>query len=183
MNRLRIPIILVLLVVVIVGGVMLIFRQNTSSSAVEIILPTPSGEKEVYVSGEVQNPGVYFLNESARVDDAIDAAGGFTTEADQSAVNLAGMLRDGAQIHVYKIGESSARININTAEAWLLEALPGIGPSTAEAIIEYRSTNGPFESIDGVKEVKGIGDSTFEKIADKITVHGCDWFTSVWLGC
>lgn len=171
MNRFRIPIILVLLVVIIVGGVMLIIRQNTSSSSVEILLPTPSEEIEVYVSGEVQKPGVYFLHESARMDDAVKAAGGFTPEADQTATNLAGILRDGDQVHVYQTGESSALININTADAWLLEALPGIGPSTAEAIIEYRTANGPFESIDGLKEVKGIGDSTFEKFADKITVY------------
>jgi len=171
MNRFRIPIVLVLLVVIIVGGVMLILRQNTSSCPVEIILPTPSEEIEVYISGEVQSPGVYLLNESARVDDAIEAAGGFTPEADHSAINLAGVLRDGEQVHIYRIGESSALININTADAWLLEALPGIGPSTAEAIIEHRIANGLFKSIDGLKEVKGIGDSTLEKIADKITVH------------
>jgi len=171
MNRFRIPIVLVLLVVIIVGGVMLILRQNTSSCPVEIILPTPSEEIEVYISGEVQSPGVYLLNESARVDDAIEAAGGVTPEADHSAINLAGVLRDGEQVHIYRIGESSALININTADAWLLEALPGIGPSTAEAIIEHRIANGLFKSIDGLKEVKGIGDSTLEKIADKITVH------------
>ena len=150
---------------------MLILRQNTSSCPVEIILPTPSEEIEVYVSGEVQRPGVYVLNESARMDDAIEAAGGFTSEADQSAVNLAGILRDGDQVRVYRIDESSALININTADAWLLEALPGIGPSTAEAIIEHRTANGPFESINDLKEVKGIGASTLEKLAGKITVH------------
>ena len=171
MNRFRVPIILILLVIIIIGGVMLILRQNVSSTPVTIVLPTPSGEIEVYVSGEVLSPGVYVLNESANVKDAINAAGGFTSLSDNSAINLANGLRDGEQVHVCRIGELSALININTADAWLLEALPGIGPSTAEAIIEYRTANGLFESIDDLKEVKGIGDSTFAKFADKITVH------------
>ena len=171
MAKLRIPIILALLAVILAGGITLILKQNTSSYPVEIELPTPSKEIEIYVSGEVKIPGLYTLNETARIADAIEAAGGFTVEADESTVNLASTLRDGDHVYVCKEGESSMRININTADAWLLEALPGIGPATAEAIIEYRTENGPFTTIDGLKSVKGIGDSTFEKLADKITVR------------
>ncbi len=171
MVKLRTPIILALLAVILAGGITLILKQNTSSCPVEIELPTPSEEIGVYVSGEVRNPGMYTLKESARTADAIEAAGGFTTDADESAVNLAGILRDGDQVYACKVGESSMRININTADTWLLEALPGIGPATAEAIIGYRIENGPFVTIDDLKSVKGIGDSALEKIEGKITVR------------
>ncbi|MBM3133245.1 MAG: ComEA family DNA-binding protein, partial [Chloroflexi bacterium] len=126
---------------------------------------------EVHVSGEVQNPGVYVLNEGTRVTDAIESAGGFAADADRSTINLAKVLRDGDQVHVYKTGESSQRININTADAWLLEALPGIGEKTAEKIIAHRTENGPFESVDELKEAGIVGEATFEKIKDMIAVR------------
>ena len=171
MERFRLPLIVILLAAIIAGGVMLVIRQNTSSCPVEIVLPALSEEIKVYVSGEVQRPGNYVLSEGSRIDDAIEAAGGFAPAADRSALNLAGMLRDGARIHVYKTGESTQLININTAPVWLLTALPGIGEATAEAIVEYRSQEGSFDSVDDLKKVKGIGDSTFEKLQDKITVY------------
>ena len=171
MEKLRTPIILALLIAILAGGVVFFLRQNTASYPIEITLPPLSEEIEIHVSGEVQNPGIYTLNEGARVADAIGAAGGFAPDADQSAINLARNLRDGAQVHVPKTGESSQRININTADVWLLDALPGIGETLAERIIEYRIQNGPFESIDDLQKVKGISTSTFEKIKDKITVH------------
>ena len=171
MDKLRTSIMLVLLIAILAGGILLIIRQSSPGYPIEITLPTPSQEIAVYVSGQVQIPGMYVLNEDARVADAIKAAGGFSPDADQSAVNLAGSLRDGAQVHVPREGESSQRININTAEAWLLDALPGIGETIANRITEYRMQNGPFESIADLKKVNGISDSTFEKLKDKITVH------------
>ena len=171
MEKLRTPIIFVLIVAILAGGVIFILRQNTSSGSLEILLPTPSEEIKIHVSGEVHSPGIYFLEDMGRVADAIEAAGGFTSDADQSAVNLARTLRDGAQVHVLKSGETSQLINLNTAEAWLLDALPGIGETTAQRIIEHRTEIGPFESIDDLKKVTGIGESTFEKIEDKITVY------------
>ncbi len=171
MQRLRIPIILILMVAIAAGATFFILKHNTSSHSIEIILPPPSCEIEVYVSGEVKFPGNYILDEGARVTDAIEAAGGFTPEADHSAINMAGALRNEAHVNVYRIGEASQRININTAEAWLLDALPGIGEATAQAIIEYRTENGQFEEIADLKNIKGIGDSTFEKLQDKVTVY------------
>ena len=171
MEKLRLPLMIVLLATALAGGVLLILRQNTSSCPVEIMLPTPSVEVAVYVSGEVQSPGNYILSESSRVADAVEAAGGFVAEADRSAINMARVLRDGDHIHIYKAGESTQLININTAESWLLEALPGIGETTANVILEYRLQEGPFDSIEDLKKVKGIGDSTFEKLRDKITVY------------
>lgn len=171
MKKLRTLIILVLMAAIVGGGVLYLVKRNTSSGSIEIILPTPIYEIEVHVSGEVQSPGTYVLSEGARADDAIEAAGGFTPDADESAINLARTLRDGEQVHVYKAGESSQRININTADAWLLEALPGIGEKTAQKIIAYRTENGPFGSIEELKEAEIVGEATFEKIKDLIAVR------------
>jgi competence protein ComEA len=105
------------------------------------------------------------------VGDAVEAAGGFTSAADCGSVNLAGTLRDGEQVHIYKLGEAPQRININTAEAWLLEALPGIGEALAQKIIDYRTVNGPFQQIEDLMNVDGIGLSVFDKVKDKIAVR------------
>jgi len=111
------------------------------------------------------------LEQGALISDAIDAAGGFTPDADRSAVNLAATLRDGDQVHIYKLGDMPQKIDINTAEVWLLESLPGIGETLAQRIVDYRIAHGYFQSIDDLTEVDGIGAAVFEKIKDKITVH------------
>ncbi|MGB2884196.1 MAG: ComEA family DNA-binding protein, partial [Dehalococcoidia bacterium] len=113
----------------------------------------------------------YTLKDSDHIEDAIEAAGGFTPDADQSALNLAASLRDGDQIHVYKVGDVPQKVNLNTAETLLLEALPGIGEVLAQRIIDYRSENGPFQQIDDLTKVEGIGPATFENLKDKITVR------------
>ncbi|MFP3975681.1 MAG: helix-hairpin-helix domain-containing protein [Dehalococcoidia bacterium] len=171
MEKLRIPIISILLIAALAGGTVFILKQNTASYPIEIDLPEPSQEIEVYVTGSVENPGMYTLTEGDQVADAIEVAGGFTDDADTTAINLARNLRNGDRVDVYRKGESSQRININTADSWLLEALPGIGPATAKEIIDYRFQNGPFQSIEDVKKIKGIGDSTFDQLKDKITVR------------
>jgi len=170
-ERLRLPIIVILLSAIIAGAVIFILRQNTSGTSVEILLPTPSSEITVYISGEVNDPGIHILKEGSRVEDAVAAAGGITSEAEESCLNLARILRDGDQVRVYRTGESAQLINLNTAEAWLLDALPGIGENTAQRIISYREENGPFETTDALKKVKGIGESTFVKLEGMITVH------------
>lgn len=171
MEKLRIPIVSILLIVALAGGIAFVLKQNTASYPIEIELSEPSQEIEVYITGSVQSPGMYTLTEGTHVADAIEAAGGFTSEADKSAINLARKLRDGDKVYAPKQGESSQRININRANSWLLDALPGIGPATAEKIIDYRFQNGPFRSKEDLMKVKGIGDSTFEKLEDKITVR------------
>ncbi len=160
-----------LLIAIAIGASVFIIRQNTSSCPVEIILPTPSTEIEIYISGEIKYPGKYTLSQNSKVIDAIEVAGGYTSEADQLAINGLRTLREDDRVIIYQKGESRQRININTAESWLLDALPGIGEATAEAIIEYRAENGPFETIGELKEIQGIGDSTFTKLENKITVH------------
>jgi competence protein ComEA len=141
----------------------------------------PPTSIEVYVTGAINKPDVYALPIGAIVKDLIAAAGGATVDADLEAINLAQRLTDQAHIHVPHKGEviatptaggavPGAVININTADATQLDTLPGIGPSTAQGIIEFRTSNGPFKKIEDIKNVPRIGDALFEKIKSMITV-------------
>jgi competence protein ComEA len=149
------------------------------------IPPTPTPATiNVYVSGAVNKPDVYALPSAAIVKEAIVAAGGATADADLDRINLATKLADQMQVYVPRTGEAalplastgesapsatSAKININTASVEELDRLPGIGPSIAKAVIDYRTANGPFKQIEDINEVKGIGDALFAKIKDQIT--------------
>ena len=170
-GRYRISVVALLVIAIIVVGAVFLYRYTALPDSREIQISPPSSQITVYVEGEVIQPGMYTLHEGDRVEDAVEAAGGFTSDADRNAVNLAMFLRDGDQIHVYKQGEIPQKVNINTAEAWLLEALPGIGEVLARRIIDYRNENGPFLQIEDLKMVEGIGASTFDRLKDKITVH------------
>lgn len=150
---------------------------------------TPSPLR-VYVTGAVLRPDVYQLAPGGIVKDAIEAAGGATDDADLKRVNLAQELHDQQQVYVPRIGETDApppvtgeepasppgssttgaKINLNTATLEELDILPGIGPAIAQRIIDYREANGPFKSIEEITLVSGIGDTTYEKIKDRITV-------------
>jgi competence protein ComEA len=171
LEKYRAPIIGLLIAVILVGGAVFLYRQTSKPHAEEIVISPPSPEISVYVEGEVANPGIYNLENGDRVADAIEAAGGFTGNADQSSVNLSATLKEGAQIHVYKSGDVPQKVNINTAEIWLLESLPGIGETLAQRIVDYRIAHGYFQSVDDLKQVDGIGAAVFEKIKDKITVR------------
>jgi competence protein ComEA len=147
--------------------------------------PTPTPATiNVYVTGAVKKPDVYALSLNSIVKDAITAAGGATADADLDRINLATRLADQMEVYVPRQGEAEppappngsapdaagAKININTASAEELDKLPGIGPSIAKAIIDYRTKNGSFKQIEDINDVKGIGDALFEKIKDQITV-------------
>lgn len=139
------------------------------------LLPTPTPKSLiVYVTGAVATPGVYRLPPGSRVTDAVEAAGGFAEGAEQERINLAAPLQDGAQINVPGVPATSRvitqRVNINTATADELDDLPGIGPTAAQSIIEYRLVNGPFQTIWDLQNVPGIGPATFDRIKDYITV-------------
>jgi competence protein ComEA len=138
----------------------------------------------VDVKGAVKNPGIYKAVTGERVNDLIIRAGGFTKEAEEESVNLAQKVADEMVVYVPVEGEegiaappsiADARaeevININVAEKEDFEKLPGIGPSKAEAIVVYRTEHGPFKTIEELKEVSGIGDGTFAKLKESISVR------------
>jgi len=170
-ERYRTPIAGALVLLIVVGGAVLAWRLFAVSGSSEIAILPPSPEMTVYVEGEVVDPGVYTLADGGCVADAIEAAGGFTPDADQGSVNLAAPLRDGAQVHVYGSDDVPQKVDINTAEDWMLEALPGIGEVLSRRIIDYRTENGPFLEIDDLTRVDGIGPSLIDKLRDKITVR------------
>ena len=142
----------------------------------------------VHVAGAVVAPGVVELPAGSRVADAVAAGGGAVALADVNRLNLAAELVDGARVYVPAMGEqvqpevalespgasagqsSQALVDINAADAAELESLPGVGPATAEAIIEHRERNGRFESADALLEVRGIGESKLAGLADRITL-------------
>lgn len=135
----------------------------------------------VYVCGNVASPGVYDMQEGSRVYEAIEAAGGIVGETDVTHINMAQKLSDGQQITVIQEGLAeqtssggtsggSAKVNINTASADELMTLSGIGESRAEAIIEYRTRYGNFESTDELMNISGIGEKMLAKIADNIEI-------------
>ena len=166
----RIIVIFSLTIVIVVGGGVLLYRQAFTPHSIEITLP-PSHEIIVEVVGAVENPGLYTLREGDRVGDAIEAAGGALAEADMGALELTARLSDGQRVAVYEAGEVPQRVNINTADSWLLEALPGIGPALAQRIVDYRDENGPFQGEQDLMRVKGIGPETYEGLKDYITAR------------
>lgn len=141
----------------------------------------------VDVGGEVKNPKVAELPEGSRVDDAIKAAGGLTASADLTDINRAAFLEDGQKVYIPALTEeddissnedtgrqeaaySDGKININTADSDELQELTGVGPVTAQKIIDYRTENGRFSAIEDIKNVSGIGDKTFEKFKENIKI-------------
>lgn len=158
--------------------------------------PVPTlAEKEVeeisvYICGEVKKPDVVKVKEGTVLDDALELVGGPTDAADLNSINLAYRLCDQDMIKIPKKGEKltgtekyipptnptqpaskkDGKININTASESELDTLPGVGPSTAKAIIKYREQKGAFKAIEEIKNVNGIGDSKFNLMKDNITV-------------
>ncbi|MCS7285595.1 MAG: helix-hairpin-helix domain-containing protein [Anaerolineae bacterium] len=168
-------------------GVVVLLLRRPEPSAMEIVTPPPTptpSPLRVYVSGAVLHPDVYSLPPGSILKDALMAAGGPSPEADLDSINLAMPLRDGMHVFVPRKGEatpaaapvapspsSPSLININTASQAELESLPGIGPTLARRIIEFRETHGPFKSIEDLKKVPGIGEAIFSRIKDLITVQ------------
>lgn len=159
-------------------------------------LATPERAEDgivVHVAGEVASPGVYVLPNGSRVVDAVEAAGGATSDSDTDMINLALPVHDGEQIYIpprqlqpppmQEVNVPSNRvditvsspgdglININTASAVELEQLPGVGPVTAARIVEYRENHGHFYSVDDLLDVSGIGEAKLSKIAPYATVR------------
>jgi competence protein ComEA len=140
----------------------------------------------VYVAGAVTSPGVYELAGGSRANAAVDAAGGPTAEADLDALNLAAPLTDGERVYVPAEGEAvpppvggvpagapttvPGPVDINRATAEQLDALPGIGPTTAQAIVDHREQAGPFATVDQLEDVRGIGPAKLDAIRELVTV-------------
>lgn len=185
-----------LLLLAIVGGGMVFFLGRPAPTAITIVPPPPTataaptstpspsptpGPLQIYVTGAVRNPETLVtVPYGSRVLDAIEAAGGFAPDADRQRVNLAQILRDGDQVHVYANAapeialptpNDSGVIYVNTATAEELERLPRIGPALAERIIAYREANGPFEALEDLGNVSGIGPAILEEIAPYISLE------------
>jgi competence protein ComEA len=152
---------------------------------------TKKGERvTVHVAGAVAKPGVYDLDAAARVIDAIEAAGGGAPDADLNRLNLAAKVADGQRVLVQRVGEAapagsvspggsgsaggsadpSGLVSLNSATQAELEALPGIGPSLAGAIITERERRGGFRSVNELRDVRGIGEKRFADLKDKVTI-------------
>lgn len=160
--------IIILLVAIIAIGSVVAFSGCGQGQPIEISTPEPlitEPVSHIYIGGAVTNPGFYPLAAGDSLEALIQAAGGITSDADLSQLKL----------YIPQAGEDEApqKVNINRAEAWLLEALPGIGEVRAQDILNYRNLNGPFSNTNELLKVKGIGTTTFEAIKDLITV--ADW--------
>lgn len=189
----------ILLLIALISGGGVFYNQFTNK---EKTIETPStditenipvnDEVTIYVSGEVNSPGVITLDSNCRIKDAIIACGDFTPLADKNSVNLAQKVTDGMQIKVSALSQNqndktddnailnegtnnkstqnTTMVNINTASKEELDTLPGVGPATADKIIEYRETNGQFNSIEDIKNVRGIGEAKFSKMQSRIQI-------------
>ncbi len=173
----------------------LVFVSRAPAGAPILLQAAPTEAPiAVHVIGAVARPGLYEFPSGARLQDAIDAAGGMLSEGNADALNLAALLEDGQQVNIpYKTGSqpgitsglelpTSATpsptndpnvdfVNLNTATVEELDTLPGIGPTTAQKIIDYRTANGPFATLESIMNVPGIGISTFEDIKNLIAIN------------
>lgn len=153
-------------------------EATTSQAPVLSAEPAPVRELVVHVVGAVREPGLYELREGSRVDDAIERAGGAKPKAALELVNLASPVADGQQVVVPLRGSASTTsggspgvagaaggvVHLNSATLEDLDTLPGIGPVTAQKIIDYRTANGAFASVDELDAVPGIGPATLEEL-------------------
>ena len=179
-----------LILLIVLAAAVLVFLLKTGNeeqvkiekNAVQAAEKTETAESLVVdVGGAVNEPQVVELKPGSRVCDAIDAAGGLAENADITELNRAAEVTDGEKVYIPALGNKAAaekggdssetgKININSASSSELQTLTGIGPAKAEDIIDYRESSGKFKKIEDLKKVSGIGDKTFEKLKDMITV-------------
>ena len=161
-NKYWTPIIIILVAIIAIGYI-IAWSKYRGSQSIEIFIP-PSQELqgEIYVGGAVNNTGFYSLKAGTSIEALIQAAGGIGDGADLGRLKL----------YVPQSGEEKQpqKIDLNRAEVWLLQALPGIGEAKAQAIIDYRQKNKHFQSIDELTKVEGIGATTYEQIKHLITL-------------
>jgi competence protein ComEA len=157
--------VIILVLAILAGGGVYLARRGASNPPLEISLPASSTPTiEVHIDGAVNDPGVYSLPGDTSLEQLLQVSGG---------------LKDGAQddhveVHVPESGQISStspqKVNLNTAPDWLLEALPGVGPTLAQNIIEYR-TEHPFQHISQLMQVESIGPATYDNLKDFVTVE------------
>ena len=176
------------IIVLLVIAVFAYLTMQQENTVVPFELGQPVAEEPVTtyiyvdIKGEVQYPGVYKVEKDTRLFQVVTLAGGFTIAADKLAINLSRIIRDQEVIYIPNVAEEyplitdvieqnqNGIININTASLLDLQTLVGIGPSTAQSIIDYRTEHGDFQTIEDIMNVSGIGEATFENIKDFIIV-------------
>lgn len=162
-------------------------HKSVSETATDGLDEVPQAGKKmvVHICGAVEHPGVYELEEESRIIDAVAVAGGFSEGANADAVNLASYVYDSSRVYIPAVGESVTEaeiienadsegdtlININTASEGALTRISGIGATKAKSIITYREEHGRFQSKEDIKNVSGIGEGTYQKIKDQISVN------------
>ena len=172
LDRYKATIVIILVIIIIAGGAVLLYKHPWDKGPLEIVLSEPSCQVTFCVIGEVESPGIYVHDDcSLCIQDAVDAAGGFTQYADEEALNPTAPLNTGDLIHVPPLGDVPQRVNLNTAGAWLLEALPGIGPTLAGRVVEYRGQSGPFKNVEELMMVEGIGQAKYDGLKDLVTLE------------
>ncbi|SCY15170.1 competence protein ComEA [Microbacterium sp. LKL04] len=186
-RRLGIGAAIVLVVVVAAVTIAIGIIRTGAESAVETVPGVVSetaapASVYVHVSGQVREPGLYRLDQGARVVDAVAAAGGFSEKASRDGVNLARPVSDGEQLLIPAEGEGGTdagapavpegdgRVNLNTADLAALDTLPRVGPSIAQRILDWREENGRFSSVDDLMAVPGIGEKMLASLRDLVTV-------------
>ena len=178
-SLIKIIVIVLIICALVVGGIVLT-KKDEEKGLTDSLNPSGPGLEVVYdivveIKGEVRHPGIYTLPKDTRIQDLISLAGGLSSDADTSSINLASKLTDGMVVVIPKKSTANNlgpqdKVNINTATITELCTLAGIGEAIAQRIINYRTTNGFFTSIEEIKNVSGIGDALFEKIKDNITI-------------
>jgi len=165
LNRFWALLTVLLITTIVVGGIVAWFKFS-SGQPIEISIPqTQEPEGRIYIGGNVTAPGFYPFTTGDSLGDLIQAAGDTTSSA-----NLSGL-----KLYIPGVGEGQEpqKVDINRAEVWLLEAMPGIGETLAQRIVDYRLGSGPFRNTAEIMKVAGIGNTTYEQIKDLITV--ADW--------
>ena len=159
-------------------------RAGGSPAAGVVTSTTVGKEVVVHAAGAVVAPGVYRLPAGGRVEDLVKAAGGASLDADLDRIDLAALLVDGSQVYVPRLGEAAPAaasggagsstpagpVNLNTATLEQLDALPGVGPATAKAILAERDKRGRFRSVNDLLDIRGIGPAKLDAIRDLVTV-------------